>query len=62
MKHRRSSSHQYHPELNHDHQRVLNDLTELYCCRPTLEILERSWNKEAELEVRWALCAFGLVR
>lgn len=51
MKHRRSSSH-HHTELSHDHRRVLDDLTELYCCRPTMEIFERSWNQDAEFEVR----------
>jgi len=50
--HRRSSSHHQQTELNNDHQRVLDDLTELYCSRPTLEIFERSWSRDAEFEVR----------
>ncbi|CAA7267652.1 unnamed protein product [Cyclocybe aegerita] len=50
LRHRRSSSHRHHTELNADHQRVLDDLTELFCCRPTLEILERSWSKDAVFE------------
>ncbi|KAF9533405.1 hypothetical protein CPB83DRAFT_757514 [Crepidotus variabilis] len=50
LKHRRSSSHHQHTELRHDRQRVLDDLTELYCCRPTLEIFERTWNKDAVFE------------
>jgi len=56
MRHRRSSSQQHHTELNHEHLRVLDDLTELYCCRPTLEIFERSWSNDAELEVCCCLC------
>lgn len=51
MRHRRSSSQQHHTELNHEHRRVLDDLTELYCCRPTLEIFERSWSNDAEFQV-----------
>jgi hypothetical protein len=47
---RRSSANQPHTELRHNHQRVLDDLTELYCARPTLEILESSWNKDAQFE------------
>ena len=50
VRHRRSSTSQSHTVLKHDHQRILDDLTELYCCRPTLEIFERSWNPEAEFE------------
>lgn len=50
LKHRRSSTSQSHTVLKHDHQRILDDLTELYCCRPTLEIFERSWSKNAEFE------------
>ena len=52
MRLRRSSSQRQYSDLNHNHQRVLDDLTELYCCRPTLEIFERSWNADAEFEVR----------
>ncbi|KIM48867.1 hypothetical protein M413DRAFT_60519 [Hebeloma cylindrosporum] len=50
LKRRRTSASRPHTELNRDHQRVLDDLTELYCARPTLEILERSWNKDAQFE------------
>lgn len=53
---RRRSSSYHHTELNHDHHRVLDDLTELYCCRPTLEIFERSWNKDAEFEAPQCKC------
>ena len=70
--HRRSSASQHHPhtELNHGHHRVLDDLTELYCCRPTLEIFERSWNMDAEFEVRvflslaarWVLTAAAFLK
>ncbi|KII88735.1 hypothetical protein PLICRDRAFT_41954 [Plicaturopsis crispa FD-325 SS-3] len=34
----------------HNHERVMDDLKELYCCRPTRAILERSWNKDAVFE------------
>jgi len=51
VKRRRSSTSRPHTELNHNHQRILDDLTELYCARPTLEILERSWHKDAQFEV-----------
>lgn len=54
IKHRRTSSH-HHTELHHDHRRVLDDLTELYCCRPTLDIFERSWSKDAEFEVQYCM-------
>ncbi|TFK42914.1 hypothetical protein BDQ12DRAFT_677006 [Crucibulum laeve] len=52
LKHRRSSSHsaQKHTDLKCDHERIMKDLKELYCCRPTLEIFERSWNKDAVFE------------
>lgn len=50
LKHRRSSTSRPHNVLKHDHIRVLDDLTELYCCRPTLEIFQRSWNKDAVFE------------
>jgi hypothetical protein len=33
------------------HQRVLDDLKELYCCRPTPEIFDRTWNPDAVFEV-----------
>ena len=51
LKHRRNSSFKRHTEIEHHHQRVLEGLTELYCCRPTREIFERSWHRDAEFEV-----------
>ena len=51
LKHRRNSSFKQHTEIEHYHQRILEDLTELYCCRPTQEIFERSWHRDAEFEV-----------
>ncbi|KAF9483783.1 hypothetical protein BDN70DRAFT_873399 [Pholiota conissans] len=56
LKHRRSSSSRPHTQLAHHHERVLDDLTELYCCRPTLEIFERSWNKDAVFEDPFSKC------
>jgi hypothetical protein len=55
LQHRRSShgEHDVHSELKADHRRVLADLKELYCCRPTLEIFERSWSRDASFEVRY---------
>ncbi|KAF8201483.1 hypothetical protein BJ912DRAFT_945501 [Pholiota molesta] len=41
LKHRRDSSARKHTELGHHHEPILDDLTELYCGRPTLEIFER---------------------
>ena len=51
LKRRRNSSFKQHAEIKHYHQRILEDLTELYCCRPTREIFERSWHRDAEFEV-----------
>jgi DNA-directed RNA polymerase subunit N (RpoN/RPB10) len=51
LKHRRNNSFKRHMEIKHYHQRILDDLTELYCCRPTREIFERSWHRDAEFEV-----------
>jgi hypothetical protein len=43
-----------HTDLKEEHARVLKDLKELYCCRPTTEIFERSWTKDAIYEVHEA--------
>lgn len=51
LKHRRSTSNRHHTQLTHNHERVLNDLTELYCCRATMEIFQRSWHPNAVFEV-----------
>ncbi|KAF9009352.1 hypothetical protein BDQ17DRAFT_1235600 [Cyathus striatus] len=57
LKHRRSShSSHKHTQLKCDHERILNDLKELYCCRPTLEIFERSWNEDAVFEDPLRIC------
>lgn len=63
LKHRRSShgEHTVHSELKADHRRVLADLKELYCCRPTLEIFERSWSRDAVFEVRWSQFIFSCI-
>jgi len=50
---RRHSSHDHndtHTEVKADHRRVLEDIRELYECRPTPEIFERSWHKDAVFE------------
>lgn len=49
---RRSSAHN-DVELAADHGRVLEDLKEIFSCRATVEIFERSWRKDAVFEVRW---------
>lgn len=51
--HRRRSSTalEQHTELKEEHGYVMKDLVELYCCRPTPEIFERSWTKDATFEV-----------
>jgi hypothetical protein len=56
LKRRRASASRSHSDLSHDHRRILDDLTELYCGRPTLEILQRSWSKDAQFEVSY--CVF----
>ncbi|KAF5386818.1 hypothetical protein D9615_001812 [Tricholomella constricta] len=58
LKHRRGShdTGDIHTQLKPGHKRVLEDLKELYGCRPTLEIFERSWNKDAEFEDPLSKC------
>ncbi|KAF8921490.1 hypothetical protein CPB85DRAFT_1271079 [Mucidula mucida] len=53
---RRRSSQEMAINLKADHHRVMADLQELYCCRPTPEIFERSWNKEAVFEDPLSVC------
>ncbi|KAG6853207.1 hypothetical protein C0991_006156 [Blastosporella zonata] len=58
LKHRRSS-HDYgenHTQLKPSHQRILDDLQELYGCRPTQEIFERTWHPDAVFEDPLSLC------
>ncbi|PBK77956.1 hypothetical protein ARMSODRAFT_946796 [Armillaria solidipes] len=50
---RRSSTNE---PVKADHQRIMADLKELYCCRPTVEIFERSWNKDAVFEDPLSYC------
>ncbi|KAK0483440.1 hypothetical protein IW261DRAFT_1561265 [Armillaria novae-zelandiae] len=53
LKHRRASMDRRssaNEPVKADHQRIMADLKELYCCRPTVEIFERSWNKDAVFE------------
>jgi len=52
LKHRHSSHdrHDTHTDVKADHQRVLADIRELFECRPTPEIFERSWHKDAVFE------------
>ena len=50
--HRTNSCHKSPAELNTNHRQVLEDLKELFCCRPTREIFDRSWNRDAVYEVR----------
>jgi len=50
---RRHSSHDRrmsHGEVKADHKRVMEDLNELYCGRPTREIFDRTWTKDAVFE------------
>ncbi|KAJ6623407.1 hypothetical protein B0H10DRAFT_2009579 [Mycena sp. CBHHK59/15] len=56
---RRNSSHDRHDshtDIKADHHRVLADIRELYECRPTLEIFERSWHKDAVFEDPLSKC------
>ncbi|KAJ6546459.1 hypothetical protein DFH09DRAFT_1040063 [Mycena vulgaris] len=52
LKHRHSSHDRQdtHMDVKTDHKRVLADIRELYECRPTAEIFERSWHKDAVFE------------
>jgi hypothetical protein len=55
---RRHSSHERrmsHGEVKADHERVLEDLKELYCLRPTWEIFDRTWRKDAVFEASFSL-------
>lgn len=58
MKHRPSSGGDLdrrtsdHTEVNADHHRIMEDLKELYCLKPSVEIFRRSWHKDAVFEVR----------
>lgn len=55
-KRRRSSVHrEASGDVSSGHQRVVDDLKELYCCRPSVEIFERSWTKDAQYQVRLPL-------
>ncbi|KAJ7470537.1 hypothetical protein FB451DRAFT_1340005 [Mycena latifolia] len=58
LKHRHSSHDRQdtHTDVKADHQRVLADLAELFQCRPTPEIFERSWHKDAVFEDPLAHC------
>ncbi|KAH0584263.1 hypothetical protein H2248_009812 [Termitomyces sp. 'cryptogamus'] len=56
---RRRSSQDYgenHRQLKPEHRRVLNDLRELYECRPTVDIFERTWSPDAVFEDPISLC------
>ncbi|KAF9264885.1 hypothetical protein L218DRAFT_862445 [Marasmius fiardii PR-910] len=51
--HRRSSSQRRsssHHDVKEEHRKVLEDLKELYECRPTTELLKRSWDENAVFE------------
>lgn len=55
---RRYSSHERrmsHGDVKADHKRVMEDLKELYCCRPTREIFDRTWSQDAVFEVRYPI-------
>ncbi|KAJ7134973.1 hypothetical protein C8R43DRAFT_1072814 [Mycena crocata] len=58
LKHRHSSHErsQTHMDLKADHHRVLEDIRELYELRPTPEIFERSWHKDAVFEDPLSKC------
>lgn len=38
-------------EVKGAHKKVIEDLNELYCCRPTREIFQRTWRPDAMFEV-----------
>ncbi|KAL1742790.1 hypothetical protein HDZ31DRAFT_42449 [Schizophyllum fasciatum] len=57
--HRASISHEHsevHTELHADHERVLQDIKELYLGRPAPELFERSWNPQAVFEDPYSKC------
>ncbi|KIM60621.1 hypothetical protein SCLCIDRAFT_82528, partial [Scleroderma citrinum Foug A] len=43
-------------DVHASRQRIMNDVTELYCCRPTLEIFERTWRRDSVFEDPWVKC------
>ncbi|KAJ7581107.1 hypothetical protein C8J56DRAFT_959113 [Mycena floridula] len=45
-----------HTEATADHSRIMGDLSELFGCRPTLEIFERTWSKDAAFEDPLSVC------
>lgn len=61
LKHRHSS-HSRHPsthvEVKADHHRLMADLKELYCLRPSVELLERGWRKDAIFEASFRCTSF----
>lgn len=56
--HRRRSgtATEHHTDLKEGHERLMKDLIELYCCRPTTEIFQRSWRKDATFEDPFTVC------
>jgi len=45
-----------HLQIKGDHEQVLDDMKELYSCRPTREILERRWRPDARFEDPFCQC------
>jgi hypothetical protein len=56
---RRSSSgiRSSYVEVKGAHKKVIEDLNELYCCRPTREIFERTWRPDAIFEGPLCKCS-----
>lgn len=59
LRHRRTSSASDQParaiqsleDVHASRQRIMSDVMQLYCCRPSLEIFERTWRHDAVFEV-----------
>ncbi|KDQ59467.1 hypothetical protein JAAARDRAFT_33039 [Jaapia argillacea MUCL 33604] len=43
-------------DVTESRKRLLADLKELYCCRPTMEIFDRGWTRDATFEDPLCLC------
>lgn len=51
IRHNSAGTPSNHLEIKGDHLKVIEDLQELYCCRPTTEIFSRRWRPDAQFEV-----------
>ncbi|KZP20886.1 hypothetical protein FIBSPDRAFT_1044669 [Athelia psychrophila] len=50
IRHNSAGTPSNHLEIKGDHLKVIEDLQELYCCRPTTDIFSRRWRPDAQFE------------